>query len=365
MEEHISVRRDVTHTILSVLFILLLIASSFWILRPFLVSIVWGTIIAVASWPVKERLQKRLANKRGPAVSLMASALLVVVLTSLLLVVLTIAKNAENITTQLRSLDPFSLVSPPPWVQRIPLVGKKVANRWTAFAALSPEERAARVYPYARKALWWFVAKAGGTGVTILDFLLTMVIAIILFAKGEVAREGVLSFARRLAGKQGEAVALLAAKAVRGVVLGVVVTALTQAAIGGIGLTAGVPAAALLTAVMFILCLAQLGPFLVLVPSVVWLYWSGEPVFGSILVVFSFIAGTIDNFLKPFLIKRGADLPLLLILSGVIGGLLVFGVIGLFIAPVILAVSYTLLKAWVSQEVAAIAQVEMLSERVP
>ena len=161
MVEHISVRRDVTHTILSVLFILLLIASSFWILRPFLVSIVWGTIIAVASWPVKEKLQKRLANRRGPAVSLMAAALLVVVLTPLLLVVLTIAKNAENVTTQLRSLDPFSLVSPPPWVQRIPLVGKKVANRWTAFAALSPEERAARVSPYARKALWWFVAKAG------------------------------------------------------------------------------------------------------------------------------------------------------------------------------------------------------------
>jgi predicted PurR-regulated permease PerM len=159
---------------------------------------------------------------------------------------------------------------------------------------------------------------------------------------------------------------LLAAKAVRGVMLGVVVTALTQAAIGGTGLLiSAVPAAALLTAVMFLLCLAQLGPFLVLVPSIVWLYWSGQPIWGTVLLVFSLVAGTIDNFLKPFLIKKGADLPLLLILSGVIGGLLAFGITGLFVAPVILAVSYTLLKAWVAQEVAVMGPVEVLSERAP
>lgn len=363
MGNQMTGRRDIAHTIFSVLFICLLLALTLWILRPFLVSIVWGTIIAVASWPVLEGLQKRLANKRGLAVSVMAAALLLMVLTPLLLAVLTITKNADNISAQVRSFDTLLLASPPPWLKSIPLAGKKIAGRWTAFAALSPEERADRVSPYAQRALWWFVAKAGGTGVTIVDFLLTMIIAVILFAKGEIFREGLLSFARRLAGQQGEEVALLAGKAVRGVVLGVVVTALTQAAIGCIGLLiVGVPAAALLTAVMFMLCLAQLGPLLVLVPSVVWLYWSGQPVWGTVLLVFSLVAGTIDNFLKPFLIKKGADLPLLLILSGVIGGLVAFGIVGLFIAPVILAVSYTLLKAWVSQDVSGTAQVEVVSE---
>jgi len=285
------------------------------------------------------------------------------VLAPLLLAVLTIARNAENISAQIRSFNAVSLVSPPGWLNGIPLVGKKISDRWTAFAALSPEERSAKVSPYAQKALWWFVARAGGTGVTIVNFLLTMALAIILYAKGEVCRVGLLRFARRLAGVRGEEVAVLAAKAVRSVVLGVVVTALTQAAIGGIGLfIAGVPAAGLLTAVMFILCLAQLGPLLVLAPSVVWLYWSGQPVWGTVLLVFSLVAGTIDNFLKPFLIKKGADLPLLLILSGVIGGLIAFGVIGLFIAPVILAVSYTLLKAWVSQDGSVIDPVEVASE---
>jgi len=346
------IRRDMTHTILSVLVICLLIASTFWILRPFLVSIVWGTIIVVATWPALERLQKLLANKRGLAVSLMASALLLMVLGPMTFAVLIIAKNAQHITAQLRSFDPFSLAWPPVWLERIPLAGETMARRWMAFAALGPEERSAMVTPYAQRALQWFVARAGSTGVTILNLLLTMIIAIILYAKGEIAGEGLLSFARRLAGRRGEEVAVLAAKAVQGVTLGVVVTALIQAAVSAIGLfIAGVPAAALLTAVTLILCLAQIGPLLVLVPSVVWLYWSGQALWGTVLLIFSVVAGTVDNFLRPFLIKKGADLPLLLVLPGVIGGLIAFGIIGLFIGPVVLATTYTLLKAWVSDEV--------------
>jgi len=345
------IRRDIPHTILSVVFICLLITSTFWILRPFLVSIVWGSIVVIATWPVLERLQKRVANKRALAVSLMAAALLLIVLVPMTFAVLIIAKNAEHITAQLRSFDPFSLAWPPEWLKRIPLAGKSMADRWTAFAALSLEERSARFTPYAQRALQWFVARAGSTGTTILQFLLTMIIAIILYAKGEIVREGILSFSRRLAGRQGEEVTVLAAKAVRGVMLGVVVTALIQVALGGLGLfIAGVPAAALLTAVMLILCLAQLGPLLVLVPSVIWLYWSGHAFWGTVLLIFAVPAATIDNFLRPFLIRKGADLPLLLIFAGVIGGLIAFGIVGLFIGPVILAITYTLLKAWVPDD---------------
>jgi predicted PurR-regulated permease PerM len=347
-----SIRRDITHTFLSVLFIGLLIASTVWILRPFLVSILWGTIVVVATWPALERLQKRLANRRGLAVFLMAAALLLIVLVPMIFAVLIIAKNAEHITAQIRSFDPFSLAWPPQWLKRIPLAGENMADRWTAFAALSSEERSARFTPYAQRLLQWFVAQAGSTGMTVLQFLLTMIVAIILYVKGEIVREALMSFARRLAGRQGEEVAVLAAKSMRGVVLGVVVTALIQTALGGIGLfIAGVPAAALLTAVTLILCLAQLGPVLVLVPSVVWLYWSGQPVWGTVLLIFTVPAATIDNFLRPFLIRKGVDLPLLLIFAGVIGGLIAFGIVGLFIGPVMLGIAYTLLRAWVSDGV--------------
>ncbi len=345
------ISRDTTHTILSVLFICLLIALSFWILRPFLVSVVWGIIIVIATWPILVMLQKRLGIKRGLAVTLMTAALLFIFLAPLMFAIVTITRNSQNISARLRTFNAFSMPAPPEWVKRIPVAGKRIDERWTAFAALTPEQRSAKVAPYAQKALRWFVAVAGSTGVTIINFLLTVIFSTVLFAKGEDFREGLLSFARRLAGRRGEEATFLAAKAIRGVVLGVVLTALTQAVVGSVGLLiTGVPAPALLTAVMFILCLAQLGPLLVLVPAIVWLYASGQAGMGTLLIIFSIIAAIIDNFLRPFLIRRGADLPLLLIIVGVIGGIIAFGVIGLFIGPVILAVTYTLVKAWVSED---------------
>jgi predicted PurR-regulated permease PerM len=183
----------------------------------------------------------------------------------------------------------------------------------------------------------------------LLQFLLTAIIAAILFANGEIVRDGILRFAERLAGKPGHDVAILAAQTIRGVVLGVAGTALIQTAIGGLGLfISGVPAAALLTAVMLFFCLAQIGPILVVGPAVAWLYWSGSSGRGTTMLVFAVVAVAIDNFIRPILIRRGAKLPLVLIFGGVIGGLLAFGIIGLFVGPVVLAVAYTMLRAWVN-----------------
>ncbi len=349
MKEQRSSSFDITHTTLSVLFIGLLIVSCFWVLNPFLISLLWASIIIVAAWPALMKLQALLAGRRGFAVAVMTVTILLVILVPITLAILTIVHNADHISEQVRSLNSIELPMPPAWLKGLPVAGRKIADPWEKLAAMSPAERSEILTPYAQKALQWFMAKAGSLGMTIVQFLLTAIIAAILFAKGEVVREGILSFARRLAGRQGEEVAILAGRAVRGVVLGVVVTALIQAAVGGIGLfVAGVPAAGLLTAVMLILCLAQIGPLLVLVPAVIWLYSSGRPAWGTALLVITVVAGTIDNIIRPFLIKKGVDLPLLMIFAGVIGGLLAFGIIGLFIGPVILAVTFTLLRAWVS-----------------
>ncbi|HEM7983253.1 TPA: AI-2E family transporter, partial [Citrobacter koseri] len=134
------------------------------------------------------------------------------------------------------------------------------------------------------------------------------------------------------------------------VALGVVVTALVQAILGGIGLAiSGVPYATLLTVVMILSCLVQLGPLPVLIPAIIWLYWTGDTTWGTVLLVWSCVVGTLDNVIRPVLIRMGADLPLILILSGVIGGLIAFGMIGLFIGPVLLAVSWRLFSAWVHE----------------
>ena len=110
------------------------------------------------------------------------------------------------------------------------------------------------------------------------------------------------------------------------------------------------PFATVLTAVMFMLCIAQLGPVLVLLPAIIWMYWNGDAGWATFLLVWSIPVGTLDNFLRPILIKRGADLPILLILVGVIGGLIGFGLVGIFVGPVVLSVAYTLLAAWVAEE---------------
>jgi predicted PurR-regulated permease PerM len=175
------------------------------------------------------------------------------------------------------------------------------------------------------------------------------VIAAVLYAKGETAARGVKRFAVRLAGARGEPAVVLAGQAVRAVALGVVLTAIIQSALGGIGLVvAGIPLASILTGVMFFLGVCQIGPLPVLLPAIAWLYWRGDPFWGTALLVWSIPVGLLDNVLRPVLIRRGADLSMLLILPGVIGGLLAFGIIGLFIGPVVLAVAYTLLTAWVN-----------------
>jgi predicted PurR-regulated permease PerM len=184
-----------------------------------------------------------------------------------------------------------------------------------------------------------------------IQILLTVAVTAILYAKGETAAGGMLRFAHKIGGERGESVVVLASKAIRGVALGVVVTAIVQALLGGLGLTiAGVPYAAVLTAAMFMLAIAQIGVGPLLVCAVIWLFWKGETGWGIALLVWTILVTVSDNFLRPMLIKRGVDLPLLLILVGVIGGMIAFGLVGLFIGPMILAVTYTLIAAWVKDE---------------
>ena len=346
--EPVTRTNDLTRSALALLFIGILIAGCFWILTPFITALIWATMIVISTWPLMLSVQRWLWGRRSLAVTCMSLILLMVLVVPLWISIVTIVGRSDEIVGWTRSLSTFSVPPPPDWVGNLPVVGGKLTQKWNQVAAISPTELSERLTPYARDAVKWFAGKAGDIGLMIVQFLLTVIIASILYASGEKAAAGVCLFARRLAGQQGEDAAILAAKAARGVALGVVVTALVQSVLGGTGLfLSGVPAAGLLTAVMFMLCLAQVGPALVLIPSVIWLFWQDQTLWGSIMVVWTIFVGTIDNFLKPILIKKGADLPLILIFAGVLGGLFAFGIIGLFVGPVVLAVTYTLLESWV------------------
>jgi len=346
-----SPSRDLTRTTLAVLFLCLLIATCFWILRPFLTPLIWGAMIVVATWPMLLGVQAHLGRRRWMAVAVMTVLLLLVLIVPVTIAIATIVGKSDDIVAWAKSPSTFTLPPPPEWVGKLPLAGPKIAEQWTQLAAAGPGELAGTLRPYASKIAGWFVAEVGGLGIMLLQFLLTVIICAVFYAGGEQAANRIRQFARRLAGERGENATVLAAKAIRGVALGVVVTALAQSVLGGIGLAVtGVPAAAILTAVMFVLCIAQLGPVLVLVPAIVWLFWKDHSVAGSVLIAWTIVVGTIDNVLRPILIKKGADLPLLLIFAGVIGGLFSFGIIGLFIGPVVLAVSHTLLAAWIDAD---------------
>jgi len=341
--------RELTRTFLGAIFLGALIVASLWILRPFLAATIWATMIVVATWPAMLWLQARLWRRRGLAVAAMTVTLLLVFVVPLALAVGTIVSNADEIVVRLKSLATFRMPTPPDWIAGLPFVGAKVVLAWEQAAASGVEGLLARLMPYAGDVTKWFVAEASNVGFLFVQFLLTLVLAALMYARGEAAALEVARFGGRLAGERGENAVQLAGQAIRSVALGVVVTAVVQSGLGGVGLAiAGVPFAGLLTAVMLFLCIAQVGPSPVLVPAVIWLYWSGEAAWGTFLLVWSVIVVTMDNVLRPMLIKRGANLPLLLIFAGVIGGLLAFGLVGIFVGPVVLAVAYTLLKAWIN-----------------
>jgi predicted PurR-regulated permease PerM len=338
---------DLPGATLGVLIIVALIALTIWILRPFLAAIVWALMIVVATWPVMRRLQAWLWGRRTLAVAAMIAALLLLLVLPVSLAIGTIVANANAIVEWASTLRSFTLPPPPAWLGSLPLVGTQAVEAWQKIAASRPADVASAATPYAAAAILWMAGTMRGVGLLLVQFLLTLALAAVMYANGERAAEGLLRFGRRLAGEPGDRVVRLAAQAIRSVALGVVVTAIVQATLGGIGLAAaGVPFAALLTAVAFVLCIAQVGPMPVLAPAVAWLYWHGAVGSATGLLLWTLVVVTLDNVLRPILMTKGANLPMLLMFAGVIGGLLAFGLIGIFIGPVVLAVSYTLLGAW-------------------
>jgi len=349
--------QDLAQTTFQLLMLGALIATSFWIIRPFLVPFTWAAMIVVATWPVLLQAQAWLGDRRTPAVALMTITLLLFLVVPLYFVITTIVDNVAQLVEWSKTAATLTVPPPPEWVERLPLIGAKIAARWQQLASAGPDEIAARLSPFARTVALWFVARVGNVGRLLGEFVLTVIIAAILYARGETVVRGADRFARRLAGPRGENAIHLAAQAVRAVALGVVVTAIAQSVLGGIGLAiADVPFAAILTAVMFILAIAQIGAGPVLLVATIWVYSKSGAAYGTVFLVWAVFCTTFDNILRPMLIKRGADLPLLLIFVGVIGGLIAFGVVGLFIGPVVLAVGYTLLAQWVNDESAVPAE---------
>jgi predicted PurR-regulated permease PerM len=355
---------DITRIVLFVVVIGVLLVGSLWTLLPFLLGLTWATMIAIATWPVLLRVQALVGGRRSLAVAVMTILILLVFLLPVAFAISTVLDAADRSP---RVVDDFlsrGLPAPPAWIASIPVFGAKVFERWSTVTAGGPTALQAMLEPYGRDAAAYAIAATGGFGGFVVHILFTILLVAILYSQGETAASGTLAFARRLGGETGERTMILAGQAIRSVALGVVVTALIQSVLAGVGLYfVGIPHPGLLTALIFILGIAQLGPIPVLVPAIAWLYWSGSNGAGTALLIWSLPVATLDNVIRPILIRRGVHLPLLLIIAGVIGGLISFGVVGLFLGPVLLAATYTLAKDWVARAPAPAAPSP--SDRLP
>ncbi len=342
---------DFARTVLGVLFICLLIGASALIVKPFVGAGIWAGTIVVATWPLLLTLQRVFGGRRTPAVAVMTLLLLLVVIVPIGGVIGVLVSSAHRLAANPDVLANLTIPPPPAALHDVPLVGPDLAEKWGAWSAMSRDELAAVLQPYVADTVKWVIAKAGSAGRLLVQLLLTVIIASVLYAKGEGAAAGLRAFGRWLGGARGQDAVILAGRAIRGVALGVVVTALVQSGLAGLGLfVAGVPFALALTGLALVLCIAQVGPALILLPAIGWLFTRGDTGSAILLVVFAIPAVLLDNVLRPVLIRKGADLPLLLVFTGVIGGIVTLGLIGVFVGPVVLAVAYTLLSEWSREE---------------
>ena len=345
---------DILRTTIMVLIIGVLVVASLWTMQAFIGPLVWATAIVVATWPLLLWVQRHVGNSRALATTVMTIVMLVIFVVPFWAALGAMLDASADGVDVIRSYLKNGLGPPPDWLAKIPFGGERLTAEWQTLSAAGPEQFAETIRPHVKSVAAWLLAITGGMGGLLGHFLITVIISAILYATGETAAGGVRAFADRLAGERGDAAVILAGQSVQSVALGVVVTALVQTALVGLGIwVAGIPHPALLTAIVFVLCIAQIGPILILIPAVIWMYSNASGMWATAFLIYSIPVALLDNFLRPILISRGVQLPLILIIAGVIGGLIAFGVIGLFIGPVILAVTYSSLGVWIADKPAS------------
>jgi predicted PurR-regulated permease PerM len=236
---------------------------------------------------------------------------------------------------------------PPDWVAEVDVIGPQIYARWQVLASGGPEaaERIKALVAWAKHGL---ISVGLDLGNAVLQLILAMLTAFFLYRDGVAAERGLVAIGRRIAGEQAPRMLRVAYATINGVVYGVLGTALAQALLILVGLwLTGIPAALLLGLLLFLLALIPFGSLLIWGPAAVWLYLAGETGQAIFIAIWSIAAGFLtDNVLRPYLISRGSDLPLILILFGAVGGAVTFGLLGLFIGPTLLAVGYELIRQW-------------------
>lgn len=333
-----------------------LVIGCFVVLRPFISALMWAAILCYCTWPLYLRLEKVLRGRRTPAALLMILLISVVLILPFALVGMNLAENLANTVQMVRDLLDKGLPQPPAWLQAVPLFGDPISQYWRELGA-NPDNTTHMVRDFIVNARGWLLQRGMDLGQGILQLGLSVLVTFFFYRDGEVVVNRVADGFKRIAGDQTQYLLGVVGSTIRGVVYGLLGTALAQGILAGIGMRiAGVPNSLLLGLLTFFLALLPFGAPLVWVPATLWLFHEHHVGMGVFMGVWGLLAiSGIDNVLRPYLISRETNLPFVPVLLGVIGGVLAFGFIGVFIGPVLLAVSFALLHEWAGKKAPAAA----------
>ena len=325
----------------------LLVLGCYLVVRPFLTAFLWGGIIAISTRGLYERVSRLVGGRRKLAAALTALLLVAVLLIPIAALAINVAGEIPSLTEWVNGALEGGLQTPPGWLSQIPLVGKRAADWWRETAA-DPSRLRDQVQPFLRPLKDFLVSAASGVGVGVLEFMLALVIASLLYANGERTARVWDRIAFHLGGETGLRQVAVVRSTIRGVFKGLLGTCAVQAVLAMIGFwVAGVPHAFVLGMGTFFLSVVPGGPVVLWLPAALWLNASGSTGWAIFMAVWGLVvvSGS-DNIVRPLLIGKGTDAPLAPIFLGVVGGLLAFGFLGLFIGPTLLMIGYNMFKEW-------------------
>lgn len=329
------------------LFVFLLVGVCL-VLRPFFTALLFGGTVAIATWPLHEWL-----IRRGMANSVAAALLCVLVIICLVGPILSlgpelgdrlalIVRKSQEVLEREQGL--------PRWLADIPVIGPQANRLWHDLHAGQIQET---LKPYANGLRTLALQIGAGAVEAVVQILLSLVVATMFWLRGQILRDVLIEISERLGGRIGPEILKTAVVSVRGVSYGIVGTAAAQALALTFGLAlAGVPSAALLGFIAFVIALSQIGILLVAVwgAAVYWLYSTGEPSWAIFMLVWGIIVSVMDNVMRPVLVGVGSSMPMTLVFLGVFGGLVAFGFLGMFIGPTLLAILFAVLQSWRARE---------------
>jgi len=326
-----------------------LIMWSFQIVRPFITPIIWGIIIAIGTYPIFLWFKQKLNLGNGLGATLFTLIMIVLLITPTVTLTGVLFKDAQSLSKNLEG-GSVNIPAPPDAIGDLPIVGKNLEEFWTQVSE-DPKETLGQLEPQMKAIGKWLLRTAGGAGLTVLMFVFSIIIAGIFIAKAEACNKAALVIFNRLARERGKEMAALSHKIIQSVINGILGIAVIQTILAGLGFVAmGIPGAGFLSIICLIMAIVQIDILLILIPLSIYSFSSASTGVAIAFLAWNLFVGILNNVLKPILLGRGVDAPMLVIFLGAIGGMLLNGIIGLFVGPVVLVFGYTLLMDWIQQE---------------